>query len=79
MRIAPLALAVVLAALSTAALAKNSDVAKDEDKSASSSCSAYQKGPDGAWVQLPCRETGAHGQAQTQHRAPTHGTDQEER
>ena len=61
------------------ALAKNSDAQKGEDKSAASSCSAYQQAPDGSWEQLPCKETGDRGQPQTQHRTPAQGTDHEER
>ena len=67
---------VVLAA--TPVLARHSD-AKSEDKSASSTCSAYQQAADGSWTQLPCKETGERNQPQTQHRPPAQGTDQEER
>ena len=65
--------------LAGTALAKNSDAQKGEDKSAASSCSAYQQAPDGSWEQLPCKETGDRGQPQTQHRTPAQGTDHEER
>ena len=62
------------------ALAKNSDAQRSEDRStSSSSCSAYQQAADGSWEQVPCKETSEHGQPQTQHRAPEHGTDREER
>ena len=65
--------------LAGTALAKNSDAQKGEDKSAASSCSAYQQAPDGSWEQLPCKEAGERGQPQTQHRTPGQGTDHEER
>jgi hypothetical protein len=68
-----------LAALATPVEAKNPDAQKGEQKSASSSCSAYQQAPDGSWEQLPCKETGERGQAQAQHRPPAQGTDNEER
>ncbi|MHC2619699.1 hypothetical protein ACVIW2_001731 [Bradyrhizobium huanghuaihaiense] len=82
MRIAYLVFAGALmagSALTAPALAKNSDTQKSEDKSTSSSCSAYQQAPDGTWEQLPCKETGERSQPQTQHRAPAQGTDREER
>jgi hypothetical protein len=84
MRIAHLVVAASLAvsaALAAPALARNADTQqKGEDKpTSSSSCSAYQQAPDGSWEQLPCKETSEHGQPQTQHRAPGHGTDREER
>ena len=64
--------------VATPVLARHSD-AKSEDKSASSTCSAYQQAADGSWTQLPCKETGERNQPQTQHRTPAQGTDQEER
>jgi hypothetical protein len=67
------------AVLAAPAAAKNSDAQKGEDKSTSSSCSAYQQAPDGSWEQLPCKETGERGQPQTQHRAPAQGADRDER
>jgi uncharacterized low-complexity protein len=70
------ALATVLAA---PVLAKNSDTRKGEDKSTSSSCSAYQQAPDGSWEPLPCKETGERSQPQTQNRTPPQGADQGER
>ena len=82
MRIVHLVFAGTLAVstiLAGTALAKNSDAQKGEDKSAASSCSAYQQAPDGSWEQLPCKETGERGQPQTQHRTPGQGTDHEER
>ncbi len=82
MRIAHLAFAgavMALAASTVPALAKSSDAQKAEDKSASSSCSAYQQAPDGAWVQLPCKESDGYGQAQTQHRPAARDSSQEER
>lgn len=82
MRIAHLVFAGALAAsavLTAPAVAKSSDTQKGEDKAASSSCSAYQQAADGSWEQLPCKEAGERAQQQTQHRAPTQGTDHEER
>ena len=82
MRIAHLVCAGALTAstmLAAPAFAKNSDAQKGEDKSTTSSCSAYQQAPDGSWEQLPCKETGERQQPQTQHRTPTQGTDHEER
>ncbi|WGD48885.1 hypothetical protein QA641_24930 [Bradyrhizobium sp. CB1650] len=76
---AGLAGALAAAVLMAPALARNSEAQKGEDKPASSSCSAYQQAPDGSWEQLPCKESGERGQAQTQHRAPPQGTDREER
>jgi hypothetical protein len=80
MRIASTVLAGAVAVLlTTPVLARNSD-AKSEEKSLSSTCSAYQQAPDGSWTQLPCKETGErNNQPQTQHRTPAQGTDQEER
>ncbi|OAF20098.1 MULTISPECIES: hypothetical protein [Bradyrhizobium] len=71
--------ALAAALLMAPALARNSEAQKGEDKAASSSCSAYQQAPDGSWEQLPCKESGERGQAQTQHRTQAQGTDREER
>nr|WP_298243971.1 hypothetical protein [uncultured Bradyrhizobium sp.] len=83
MRIAHLVFTAALAAgaaLATPALAKNSGAQKAEDKAAASSaCSAYQQAPDGSWEPLPCKETGEHGQPQTQHKSGVRDTDQGER
>ena len=70
-----------LAALITPVLAKHPDpdAQKSEDKSAASTCSAYQQAPDGSWQQLPCKEAGDRGQAQTEHRSTGSNTDQDER
>jgi hypothetical protein len=64
----------VLAVLATPALAKNSNsnpananAQKVDDKPAAQGCHAYQMGPDGSWVELPCQEVGPTSQA------PTHG------
>ena len=67
------------AVLTAPALARNSETQKGDDKSASSSCSAYQQAPDGSWEQLPCKETGERGQPQTQHKSGAQGADQGER
>jgi hypothetical protein len=86
MRIAPLIARFIASlaaagalALATPMSAKSSDAQKSEDKPTSSSCSAYQQAPDGAWVRLPCKEEGARGQAQTQHRPTPHGADHDTR
>ncbi|MCK1744675.1 hypothetical protein IVA80_28625 [Bradyrhizobium sp. 139] len=69
--------------LTAPALAKNSDAQKSEEKSASSSCSAYQQTPDGAWEPLPCKATGERPQPQTQNptsnRTSQQGADSGER
>ena len=67
------------AVLTAPALARNSETQKGDDKSASSSCSAYQQAPDGSWEQLPCKDTGERGQPQTQHKSGAQGADQGER
>ncbi|MCP3466236.1 hypothetical protein [Bradyrhizobium sp. CCGUVB23] len=77
MRIAHILLAGVLAgALTAPVLARNSNNQPAEDKSATSTCSAYQQAPDGSWTQLACKETGErNNQAQTQHKPPAPGTE----
>ena len=65
--------------LTAPALARNSNTQKDEEKSTSSSCSAYQQAPDGSWQQLPCKETGERSQPQTQQKSGTQSGDQGER
>jgi hypothetical protein len=50
---------VALVLVTAPALAKNSDGQKTEDKPAPTSCKAYQRGPDGSWMPLPCGEMGA--------------------
>ncbi|MEY9184362.1 hypothetical protein ABIG06_005952 [Bradyrhizobium sp. USDA 326] len=60
-------------------LARNSDAQKGQEKSTSSSCSAYQQAPDGSWEPLPCKETGERGQPQTQNRTSPQGADRGER
>ncbi len=65
--------------LTAAAVAKNTDARKVEDKSTSRSCSAYQQAADGSWEQLPCKEAGERAQPQTQQRSMTQGADQDER
>ncbi|MFK4498653.1 hypothetical protein ABIF86_002944 [Bradyrhizobium japonicum] len=67
------------AVLTAPALAKNSDAQKGEERSTSSSCSAYQQAPDGSWEPLPCKETGERPQPQTQNRTPQPGADRGER
>jgi len=59
-----------LAVLTAPALARNSNTHKIDDPSAapaSSSCHAYQQGPDGSWTPLPCQELGTTSQARAQH------------
>ncbi|GLR90450.1 hypothetical protein [Bradyrhizobium iriomotense] len=72
MRIAHILVTGVLAgALTAPALARNSNSQQTDEKSAASTCSAYQQAPDGSWTQLPCKETGERGsQVQTQHKPP---------
>lgn len=82
MRIAHLVFAGALAAsagLAGPTLARNADSPKNDDKTAASSCSAYQQAPDGSWEQLPCKEAGDRGQPQTQNRSGSRGTQQSER
>jgi hypothetical protein len=75
-----LAVAFAVATMLTApVLAKNSNAQKGEDKSTSSSCSAYQQAPDGSWEPLPCKETGERSQSQTQNRTSSQGADRGER
>ena len=51
---------VTLAALATAAFAKNDKAQKqDSEETASSNCHAYQQDAGGNWVALPCLEDGA--------------------
>lgn len=60
-----------LALLVAPALAKNSNVQKNDDKPAApSSCQAYQQAADGSWVQLPCQE-GSASQAPAQRKSAT--------
>lgn len=66
-----------LVVIATPVLAKNSGAHKTDDKSASSSCHAYQQAPDGSWTELPCAETGSGVQAQ--RKSATRSPDQEAR
>jgi hypothetical protein len=79
MRIAKLIFAGSVAALIMASpvLAKHSEAQKgdDDDKSASSSCHAYQQAADGSWTQLPCQEAGG----QAQHRPVARNGEEEPR
>ncbi len=56
--------------------AKNGQVQKSDDQSTSSSCHAYQQGPDGSWEKLPCQEASG---GQTQHRPPSKSSEEEPR
>jgi len=76
MRIAKSIFVGAVAAIRAApALAKNSDGRKTEDKTASTSCNAYQQTPDGSWTPLPCGEMGA----KAPQKNTTRGTDQRTR
>ncbi|MDH6258835.1 hypothetical protein [Bradyrhizobium sp. BR13661] len=66
-------------ALTAPSVARNNQAQKGDDKSVSSSCSAYQQAADGSWEQLPCKETGERSQPQTQHKSGTQGADRGER
>ena len=82
MRITLAVSAAALAAVAATAgpvQAKHADSQKAGDSATSSSCSAYQQGPDGSWIQLPCRESGEHGESQTQHKPPSQGSEPEAR
>jgi hypothetical protein len=65
----------VLTAPMTPALAKNASLnshananaQKVDEQPAAQGCHAYQKAPDGSWVQLSCQEVGPAAQT------PTHG------
>jgi hypothetical protein len=70
MRLGQAIFAGTMAALLTLAaptLARNAGTAphpaKPADESASAPCRAYQKDAEGAWVELPCQETGARSQS----------------
>lgn len=65
--------------LTAPVLAKNPDAQKGEEKSTSSSCSAYQQAADGSWEPLPCKAIGEREQAQTQNRSSPQGADRGER
>ena len=49
---------VALALVSAPVLAKSQ---KADDKSAVSTCTAYEQAPDGSWTPLPCQEIGSGG------------------
>jgi hypothetical protein len=81
MRLTYILMASALAGAFTApVVARTSGNQQSEDRSASSSCSAYQQAPDGSWMQLPCKETGErNNQTQTRHKAPPQSADSDER
>jgi hypothetical protein len=62
------------------ALAKNSNIQKNEDKQPAppSSCHAYQQAPDGSWTPLPCQE-GSGAQGQPQHKSAAKAPDDDAR
>jgi hypothetical protein len=74
-----------LAVLTAPALAKNSNTQKVDDSStspassASSSCHAYQQGPDGSWNPVSCQELGGPAPAQTSHRSASQGSNEDAR
>jgi hypothetical protein len=73
----------VVAALASPALANgsspnshaNANAQAVEEAPASSGCHAYQKGPDGAWVEMACHEgvetapAAVHGKSASHHHA----------
>jgi hypothetical protein len=88
MRIAKLIFAssiAVLAALTVPALAKNSNsnsgananAQKIDEQPAAQGCHAYQKAPDGSWVQLSCQEVGPTAQPPARGKSATHVPDNE--
>jgi hypothetical protein len=65
-----------LALMTSPVLAKNSNTQPPGEKSAASPCHTLQRGPDGAWIEIPCQEVGAPAQtrpagrgAETAHKA----------
>ena len=61
MRTAGAILATSIAALTVLAApaqAANSDHQKTETQAASSTCSSYQRKPDGTWMAIPCQPVG---------------------
>ena len=66
-RAAFLALA-ALVLLATPTVAGNTRAQKVETDDSTPSCHSYQLGPDGNWIELPCRELGTH--SSSQYRAP---------
>jgi hypothetical protein len=76
----------VLAIATAPALAKNlnsnpsnAHAQKIEDKPAAQGCHAYQKSPDGSWVELPCQEVGPTPQAPTHGKSATRAPSEETR
>ena len=77
----------VLAALTTPALAKNSvpnshanaSAQKVDEQPAAEGCHAYQKAPDGSWLQLSCQEVGPTAQAPIRGKSGTRAPDEETR
>jgi hypothetical protein len=74
-----MAIATALLVPAAPALARNSNIQKNDDKPAApASCHAYQQAPDGSWTQLPCQE-GSAAQGQTQHKSAAKAPDDEAR
>jgi hypothetical protein len=48
-------------------LARNSNAQQTDDGSAPPRCHTLQKGPDGAWVEIPCQELGSPAQLPSKH------------
>jgi Spy/CpxP family protein refolding chaperone len=75
--VATAALATAAASLAAPALARNSNIQKNDDKPAAPpSCHAYQQAADGSWTQLPCQEGS---QGQTQRRSAAKAPDDDTR
>ena len=75
----------VLAALASPALANgsgpnshaNANAQAVEDAPSSSPCRAYQKGPDGSWVEMACHEgSGSDAAAAPVHKSASHASGQ---
>jgi hypothetical protein len=72
-------LAALASPLASPASANSSNVnshananAKVEDEPASSGCRAYQKGPDGSWVELACHEGAGSAPAPVHSKSASH-------
>jgi hypothetical protein len=63
-----------LALLTVPALAKGSDAQQADDKAAPSECHSLQKGPGGAWIEIPCQELGSP--ARTEHKTSSRSAEQ---
>jgi hypothetical protein len=68
---------VALALQVSPVMAKNSDAQKSDDKQASAPCRSYVQNPDGSWTELSCQRMDSD--AQTQHKTPARGTEDDSR